>query len=85
MSKRSSKSEDSPIPKSQKLIGSQKSEDSLFLSGEPDFTFLQDSSQLNEPPDSEDFNFFAGSGPSTLKYPVTAKPYTIDQQFVKML
>ena len=64
MSKRSSKSGDSPIPKSQKLIGSQKSEDSLSLSGEPDFTFLQDSSQGNEPPDSEEFNFLAGSSPT---------------------
>ena len=58
---------DSPISKSQKMTGSQKSEDSLSLSEELDFTFLQNMSQgkESEPPDLDDFNFEAGSSQST--------------------
>ena len=73
MSKRGSKSGDSPIPKCQKLIGSQKSEDSLSLSGEPDFTFLQESSQGNKLADSEDFSFLGS--PSTPASSVSSLPF----------
>ena len=83
MSKRSSKSGDSPTPKSQKFAGSSSSESSskqLNCS----LSFLDDHSGggSSQPPDQIDFRFDTGSSPTSSNYgfPVNPDSDTLSHQ-----